>query len=348
MSENTHIEELIVRYFLDDITEEELRELESWMMDTPENKARFFELKRISDSSRRSIWSEADKEASWQRMYDRLGSSKVQTKIEKPFIPSPKFPLWIRYAAVVLITLSIGWGINELVPVAPVPEIASIEPVYNEIRIGKGSRGNTLILSDGSKVTLNAATTFRYPTNFTTDNRMVYLDGEAYFEVAKDEKKPFVVKLKKQDIKVLGTSFNVEAFGDESYSIVTLLSGSVSLESYNEEGEPMSKMFLKVNQRAISDNQSGSVSLENIDTSLAEAWTEGKYKFKDEPLAAIGKRLEKYYDVHVRIETESLKQLRFTGTFSLDQDIQEVLNVLDQEKRYKVRRIGKEISIVKR
>ena len=72
--------------------------------------------------------------------------------------------------------------------------------MYNEIHVQKGGRANTLVLSDGTKVILNAATTFRYPTSFGEKNRMVYLEGEAYFEVAKDEEKPFVVKLNKQDM----------------------------------------------------------------------------------------------------------------------------------------------------
>lgn len=346
MIENNHIEELIIRYFLEEIDEEDIRELEAWIMESPENKSGFFQLKEISDSSLRSVWSEAEKEASWQRMEARL---KARNRQEKPTLQTTRSMrpmIWFRYAAVVLIALMAGWGINGWVSGEEEIVQAFIEPVYNEIKIDKGGHGNTVILSDGSKVTLNAATTFRYPTNFSAVNRTVYLDGEAYFEVTKDEAKPFVVKLKKQDITVLGTSFNVEAYGDESYSILTLLSGSVALESYDETGEPMSKMFLKPNQRAVSDNRSGSVSLENIDTSLADAWTEGKYKFKDEPLWSIARRLEKYYDVKVHIESESLRRLKYTGSFALNQDIEEILHVLNQEKRCKIKKQGKEVTIV--
>jgi ferric-dicitrate binding protein FerR (iron transport regulator) len=348
MSENNNIEELIVRYFLGEINEIELRELEAWIIESPENKSYFFELKKISDSGRRSIWSEKEKESSWQRMYNRLAKEDERQEpilLEKA---SKHRLLWIKYAAIALIALSVGWGVNELVSSDSESLLAQVEPVYNEIKIERGGWGNTILLSDGSKVTLNAGTVFRYPTDFSSVGRIVYLDGEAYFDVVKDEAKPFVVKLKKQDITVLGTSFNVEAYGDESYSIVTLISGSVTLESYNEGGEPMSKMFLKPSQRAVSDNHTGSVSLENVDSSLAGTWTEGKYKFKDEPLFLIARRLEKYYDVHVHIEGESLKHIRFTGTFSLDQDIQAVLQVLDHEKRYTVKCMGKEIFIVKK
>ncbi|MDR0394980.1 MAG: DUF4974 domain-containing protein [Tannerella sp.] len=344
MTENSHIEELMIRYLTEDINLNELKELEAWIMESPEHKDLFFRLKKISDSSRRSICPETEKEALWQRMLHRI--SRDITKEREALLPAKNKRLFFyKYVAVALIALSMGWGAGLFMMNKHKPG-AAVSTAWHEIRVKKGGRGNTIILSDGSKVTLNAMTTFRYPTDFSETDRIVYLDGEAYFEIAKNEAKPFIVKLKKQDVKVLGTSFNIEAYSDENYSIVTLLSGNVSLESYNEQNELMGKMFLKPNQRAVSDNRSGSVSLENIHTSLAEAWTSGKYKFKDEPLQIIAKRLEKYYDVQVNIENEQLGQIRFTGTFSLDQDIQEVLRILDHEKRYRVNRIKKEIFIV--
>ncbi len=344
MTEESHIEELIIRYFTEDINADELGELEAWVMSSPENKKLFFQLKEVSDSSRYSVWSEEEKEACWQKMYNRMSINA--TKEPKTFSSvKQKRSYLLKYAAVALVALSIGWSASLFMTKKNEPLMA-IDPVYHEIRVEKGGRGNSLILSDGSKVTLNAMTTFRYPTDFSDTDRTVYLDGEAYFEVAKDETKPFIVKLKRQSIEVLGTTFNIEAYSDENSSIVTLLSGSVSLESYNEQNELMGKMFLKPNQRAVSDNRSGSVSLEDVNISLAEAWTSGKYKFKDEPLYVIAKRLEKYYDVQIHIENERLRQTKFTGTFSFDQDIQDVLRIIDHEKRYHVNRIKKEIFIV--
>lgn len=345
MSDNNHIEELLIRYFQEEITGEELRELESWIMASPENRSYFFELKQLSDSSRRPAWSEAEKEASWQRMYARMAPAETDT----PAVLHAPRRSWLsatmKYAALFILALGIGWSIHQFVQPQASEETAL---VYNELQTEKGGRSNTLLLSDGTKVTLNASTTFRYPSHFQAGNRTVWLEGEAYFEVAKDEKNPFIVKLKHQDITVLGTSFNVEAYRDDTHSVVTLLSGSVSLDAYNEAGEPMSRMFLKPSQRALSDNLSGSVTIQQIDQSLAEAWTKGKYKFKDEPLVDIARRLEKYYDVQIRIENEELKRMNYTGTFSLDQEIQEILQVMDDEKHYTVRRNGKEIIIKKR
>ena len=174
---------------------------------------------------------------------------------------------------------------------------------------------------------------------------MVYLEGEAYFEVAKDEEKPFVVKLNKQDITVLGTTFNVQAYKDESYSIVTLLSGRVMLDAFNELGESTSRMFLKPNQRALSDNKSGSVSLCDVNASFANAWVNGEYKFKDEPLLFICKRLENYYNVQIHLNDPRLEQIRYTGTFSLEQDIMDVFRIIDYEKQFAFKRVKRDIFI---
>ncbi|WP_080904849.1 FecR family protein [Parabacteroides sp. Marseille-P3160] len=346
MSGNSHIEELIIRYFHEEITKEELAELEVWIMASSDNKSYFFEFKQLSDASRRPIWSETEKEESWQRMYARM--IKLP-ETSTPPVRQSSHRSWIfsgmKYVALFILALCLGWGAHLFVRSKTSEDI---ELVYNELQTKKGGRSNTLILSDGTKVILNAATSFRYPSHFQKGSRMVWLEGEAYFEVAKDEESPFVVKLEHQDITVLGTSFNVEAYGDDAYTVVTLLSGSVSLDAYNEVGEPMSRIFIKPNQRVISDNLSGSVTIQQSDQLLAEAWTKGKYKFKDEPLSAIARRLEKYYDVKIKIEDETLKRMNYTGTFSLDQEIQEILQVMDQEKRYTIRRNGKEIIIRKR
>lgn len=218
--------------------------------------------------------------------------------------------------------------------------------LYNEIHVRKGGRANTVILSDGTKVVLNAATTFKYPTSFNGKNRQVYLDGEAYFEVTKNEEKPFVVKLNKQDITVLGTTFNVQAYENESYSVVTLLSGRIMLEAFNEFSESTGRMFMKPNQCALADNESGSISLSEVNASLTNAWINGEYKFKDEPLSSIVKRLENYYDVRIHLDDPRLEQIRYTGTFSLDQDILDVFRIIDYEKQFVFKRIKKDIFII--
>jgi ferric-dicitrate binding protein FerR (iron transport regulator) len=211
--------------------------------------------------------------------------------------------------------------------------------------VPKGGKPNTVYLSDGSVVRLNAATTLRYPSGFDGDRREIYLDGEAYFEVAKNEAKPFVVRLKQQDITVLGTSFNVEARHSESYTIVTLQEGSVSLAFMNGNGLKIKDVALKTGQKAHFDRTTGKIFVAQVDASLSNTWLEGEYKFKDEPLVLIFKRLENYYDVNIHLDGEQLKNIRYTGTFSLRQDIRDVLRIINHERQFRFRQNGSEIYI---
>lgn len=346
MSEKYNIEELIIRFLQQDINEEELRYLESWLEEDAEHKSYFFGLKSISDSSRRSFFTKEEvNEASWQKMLARIDKHEEK---DTSFSKSQTYGLWIscvKYAAIIIFAIGAGWGIHEFQGKIQQSYLAEKDVIYNEIHVQKGGRANTVILSDGSKVILNAATTFRYPTNFDGKNRQVYLDGEAYFEVSKNAEKPFVVKLKKQDITVLGTTFNIQAYSCEPFSEVTLLSGKIQLDAFNEQGEVMSRMYLKPDQKAFSDNITGSVSLQGVNASLSNAWINGIYKFKDEPFVAIVKRLENYYDVKIHLEDKRLEQIRYTGTFSLEQDILDVFRIIDYEKQCSFKRVDKNIFI---
>ena len=346
MSEKYNIEELIIRFLQQDINEEELHYLESWLEEDAEHKSYFFGLKSISDSSRRSFFSKEEvNEASWQRMLARIDKHQEKNPSLGKSRTRDLLISCVKYAAIIIFAIGSGWGIHEFQGKIQQSDLAEKDVVYNEIHVQKDGRANTVLLSDGSKVILNAATTFRYPTSFDGKNRQVYLDGEAYFEISKNSEKPFVVKLKKQEITVLGTTFNVQAYGHESYSEVTLLTGRILLEAFNERGESMSCMYLKPDQKALSDNSTGSVSLQDVNASLSNAWINGEYKFKDEPLASIVKRLENYYNVKIHLEDKRLEKIRYTGTFSLDQDILDVFRIIDYEKQLIFKRVEKEIFI---
>lgn len=339
MVEKYNIEELIIRYLQQEISEEELRELETWLEESPANKSHLFELKNISDLSRnrsRIPHQGAEIEASWQRMQTRL-DRKVSRSI--PFISC------LKYAAIIVVAMSIGWGIGTDRDHSALLAPATHTTAFNEVRVEKGGRANTLILSDGSKVILNAATVLKYPSSFDGDKRQVHLEGEAYFEVAENTDKPFIVKLNKQDITVLGTTFNIQAYGNEPFNVITLLSGSILLEGFNEFGESVGCTYLKPDQQAFSDNQTGKIEIRSVDSALSNAWINGEYKFKNESLSSIVKRLENYYNVRIHLDSPELEQIQYTGTFSLDQDILEVFRIIDYEKQFTFKRVKKDIFI---
>lgn len=348
MNREYNIEEIIVRYLQQEITEDELHHLESWLEEDVAHRVCFFELKNISDSSRRSFpISEDMNEASWQKMKARIEIDKDRNKKNPSQITvlNAFFKSSLKYAVIIIIALGMGWGLNEIRKDNNSSSPSDNAIAYNEIQVQKGGRANTLFLSDGSKVVLNAATTLKYPSSFSSHEREVYLDGEAYFEVAKDEKRPFIVKLKRQHITVLGTTFNVASYANETYCKTTLFSGSISLEVFDDKGASMNRMYLKPNQQALSDSQSGSIFLKEVDTTVEKAWIQGIYKFKDEPLSTIVKQLENYYDVNIYLEDEHLEHICYTGSFSFDQGITDILNIINSDKQFKYRQIGKNIFI---
>ena len=324
MESNNSIEELIIRYLQNEIQEDELRVLDAWIHESDANKAHFFELKGLFDTRKEvAFLNHYSVERSWERMagkLDAISGVSVKSKVlGKQFWLS-----FLRYAAIIVIAMGVGVGMNQWIS----NRLYAGDTEYNEIVVEKGGRANTLLLS-----------------SFNVDERVVHLEGEAYFEVAKNHSKPFIVKLKNQQITVLGTSFNIQAFNDDRFSVTTLLSGSILLESFDAQGRKMSSMKLKPNQQARSDNRTGSIFLLETDASISNAWVGGKYRFKDETLVSIVKRLENYYGVNIRLAHDSLRNIRYTGTFSLDQGIQEVLDIINSEKQFTFMKDGKDILI---
>ena len=344
MSENNHIETLIIRYLEQSISEEDIRELDRWLAESATHMSYFFQLKGIYDRiCKNKHFCEEEQEESWKRMLDKLETnpSAITSNVikkKKIFIPL------LKYVAVIMATTMIAWGFSKISK-SQLQQTENSPIAWNEIQIQKGGRPSTVLLSDGSKVSLNTATMFKYPTDFSSTQREIYLDGEAYFEIKENKHKPFIVKLKNQHITVLGTNFNIESHSEKNYSIITLLSGSISLETFNDKQESINSQIMKPNQRAYYDKQTGIVSLENIDASLANVWMNGEYKFKDEPLFLILNRLENYYDITFHLESDSLKNIKYTGTFNVNQSIQEVLKIINYEKQFIFSELNKENEI---
>ncbi|MEN0052167.1 MAG: FecR domain-containing protein [Mucilaginibacter sp.] len=179
-----------------------------------------------------------------------------------------------------------------------------------------------LTLPDGSKVWLNAASSIQYPTKFTGSRREVTLQGEAYFEVAKNARMPFTVKLNTMNVEVLGTHFNIMAYNDEPSIKTTLLEGSVRLS--NAEGQQM----LKPGQEGILTNNTTRFVIREANTEQALAWKNGQFIFENENIASISRKLTRWYDVSVT-DSRKTKDLTYTGSISKYKNVSEVLKMLE-------------------
>ena len=240
------------------------------------------------------------------------GSSSVNSKLKK------NTTTWVSGVAAIIIALIIG-GIYLF-------NSNNHTEQYNTILVPAGQRIN-LILSDNSNLWLNANTKFRYPTKFSKKNRTVYLDGEAYFDVSKNENKPFIVKTEQGDIRVTGTSFNVEAYSKFKSFRTSLFEGGVDI--YNKETKLVS---LKPNEiGSLENNQLIIKSITNTDSYL---WKEGLIAFNNKKLEDILIDLEKYFDIEIIINSTKLPIHTYTGKFRQSDGIDYALRVLQKSIQF--------------
>lgn len=191
----------------------------------------------------------------------------------------------------------------------------------HSVYVPAGQRAE-ISLPDGSKVWLNSKTTLTYPLWFGDNERMVTVNGEAYFEVAKDTEHPFIVQTKKYNIQVLGTEFNVISYEDYPYFETTLLKGSVKLSS-KESGNDI---LMQPNMR-VSD-MGGHIVNEIISSKNQFLWRDGILFFNNASIGQIMKKLELYYDVKIILRNASLKNIKYTGKFRIKYGAEQVLKVL--------------------
>jgi hypothetical protein len=190
-----------------------------------------------------------------------------------------------------------------------------------------------LVLPDGSRVWLNAESAIRYPTSFNGKDRKVELTGEAFFEVAKNEKMPFKVSINAQtEVEVLGTSFNINAYKNETQISTTLLSGSVRLNAANGAVQPVSSM-LRPGEQALVPG-SGTISqiqIEKADTAKVMAWRRGIFNFENADIKTVMRQLERWYNIDVVYE-KNIPEITFGGKMGRDLSLQHVLRILEISK----------------
>lgn len=209
------------------------------------------------------------------------------------------------------------------------------EMAYNTIYIPRGGEYK-LILSDGTVVWLNSESRLTYPIAFNGDSRELKLEGEAFFEVAKDRSRPFIVHTDRFDIRVTGTQFNVRTYPDEPES-ATLTEGHIQLE----RGEKVHR--LNPGQQAVLDHNQ--ITIREMDPEEAIAWRYEAFCFKQCRLESIMNELSRWYDVEVFYLNPKLKDLHFTAWFRRSSSFDEVIRILEKTQRVKMEVRGKTVMI---
>lgn len=195
---------------------------------------------------------------------------------------------------------------------------------YNTIKVPKGGEYE-LMLSDYTKVRLNSDTELRFPVRFDKNCREVYLQGEAYFSVTKDEKRPFMVRVGKQvSVEVLGTEFNVMAYIDDDCIEATLNRGRVRVS------DTRITVDLVPDQQAVYNKSQGRLSTREVDANKYSAWKDGKFIFENASLESIMTRLSRWYNIHVFYQNAEAKDFHFTGDLERYEHFGETLEMLEK------------------
>ncbi|MDN5202429.1 DUF4974 domain-containing protein [Fulvivirgaceae bacterium BMA10] len=204
----------------------------------------------------------------------------------------------------------------------------AFEEAKNTLVIPRGGKFS-LTLSDGSRVWMNSATTLTYPVEFGSKDRVVELQGEAYFDIAHDPEKPFKVISKEQTTTVLGTKFNVSSYTD--IITTTLVEGSVRV---NVADQPI-EILLEPGHQVSYNTKDRSANTNKVDTELYTAWKDNLFMFENQRLDVILNRLSRWYDVDVFYDNDAAKNVRFTGEIKCNEDIRFILGLIEKTQAVK-------------
>lgn len=211
---------------------------------------------------------------------------------------------------------------------------------YNKVEIPRGGEYQ-IVLGDGTRVYLNAQTELRFPESFaSSEQRLVYLSGEAYFEVTKDPSKPFIVQCKDYAVKVLGTSFNVNSYEGDETSKTTLATGKVEIDMDGKQ------TILNPGQQAIIKN--GEVNVKEVDVEVYTTWMFDNFRFQSESIQEIMTKLSRWYAIDVFYMNESVRNYHFTGYLPRYAKIADVLELLSLTTNIKFDVEGKTVIVMEK
>jgi transmembrane sensor len=206
-------------------------------------------------------------------------------------------------------------------------KMSAANPVINTLTTAK-SEQYQMVLPDGSKVWLNAASSLKFPASFTGQpNRKVELRGEAYFEVAKDKTRPFIVSTTGQTVEVLGTHFDISSYPDEEAIKTTLLEGSVKVVAVDGNKPTGAESILKPNQQSIVDRNSKALRTARVDAKAVVAWKNGLFQFDDADIKTVMRQLSRWYDIEIEFSGAIPKET-FSGKVYRNMSLSKVLDVL--------------------
>jgi len=301
---------LIAKFLSGETTLHEEKELQNWLNLSEENKKYFQQMKIIWHAHEKINISE---DAALRKITSQL---RLFTGFKKIWYN------WQKIAAILIIPVFIFGGSQFLLRKEKAQKIQG--SALHEVATPFGAI-TTMILPDSSKVWLNSGSKIKYPQKFEPDKRIVFLEGEAYFEVKSNELRPFIVSTREFIVKATGTKFNVRAYSDDETPQVALVKGKVAITE-NRKDHPW-EVNLKPNEVLNYKHENSNISTISEDIYKCYAWKDGKLVFRNDPFEEVARRMSIQYNVTIELQGEKLKQYSFRATFK-NESLVEVLNLL--------------------
>lgn len=298
---------IINKYLAGEASEEEVKELFRWIDSSPENREEFIQYKKVWALTSRMG---AHQEISWNPELVNSGKSGQLRQLVT----------YTKYAAAVIIVFGLGMVLQYIAGQKTSPTYTYLADTQIEVPKGQMS---SVILPDGTTVQLNSGSKLVYASGFNSGERTVNLEGEAFFNVAKDKKHSFVIKTKSLDFKVYGTSFNVQAYPEDSEINTTLVEGSLGVVA--KTGSEMARLVPGENANFKEDNKELVVT--NVDLELYTSWKDGMVTFRNEKLKDIARKIERWYNVQIVINNPKLADELYMGTIMKNKPIDQLLEV---------------------
>lgn len=323
----------IARYLDNSGSEKDKTHIEHWLNEGKKNRQTFEALEKIWKSSalnKKDRMKEFLPEDDWKKVSNEIRRIKEVEKKQRVrhfslirkrqrFISS-----FLKVAA--LITVAFLSGYLTLL-YAPHGEEQVYMPVINEIRTSAGEKAN-IQLGDGTEVALSADTQLSFPESFTNNSREVSLTGQAFFDVIPDENRPFIIHTRSGVIRVLGTSFDVRSYEEESSIDVMVTEGVVEI-SHTEV--PQNKLIINRGYKGSISLSDNSLSVEWVDDhSQYTGWVEGRLVFKEQPLSSVFLQIERWYDVNITVDENSKSVLdkKFSANLKT-RSVQDVMSLIE-------------------
>lgn len=312
MYENNEIESLIIKYLTGETSTDDIIILSDWLKTDKNNELIFRRIKAYWEAN-----VSTDFNIDYENTFDNL-----LNRIHKEAERTPSKKRWLIYLNAATIAAMIIGFIVYL-------NIYRNTPQVHYYSYMSGTTTSEFNLPDGSRIFLNKNSKLTYSDDFGNHERNVRLQGEAYFDVAKDKDKPFTVELDSSKVTVLGTSFNIKNRTGEDLIAVVLVEGSVQFQSPEENiiMSPRQELVYNKSEKKI-------ITVNKVDTEVTTAWKQNLIRYKSKTLAEITKILEEQYNVKIIINSRHLDETQMTGAFDANANIEQILNIMKNNIRF--------------